>query len=381
MASTGRILTTHVGSLPRPPALLEVMRDRAEGRPYDAAALDRLLHDSVRAIVQQQVDAGIDIVSDGELSKPSYSTYVTKRLSGFGGTSKIDTPADLREFKAYAIHLVETGGIIPASGVECCQGPVVLKDDSELKLDLANYRDAVDAVKPHAAFLTAPSPGVISVFQKNRYYPSETAYIEAVASAMRAEYEAIVAAGFILQIDSPDLAMGRHMPFAELDDAAFVTVVERNVATLNEAVRNIPADRMRMHVCWGNYEGPHHRDIALPKILDAVLRAKPAFLALEGANPRHEHEWAAFRDVKLPDGKVLIPGVIDSTSNYIEHPELVAQRLERYAGVVGRERVMAGTDCGFATFSGSPNVHPDLVWKKLESLVEGARIASGRLYG
>jgi 5-methyltetrahydropteroyltriglutamate--homocysteine methyltransferase len=239
----------------------------------------------------------------------------------------------------------------------------------------------VTAAKPVGAFMNAASPGVVAVFQKNAYYPSEDAYVEAVGEALRIEYEAIVAAGFQLQVDSPDLAMGRHIAFQDLDDAGFLTVIDRNVQALNNALRNIPADKVRMHLCWGNYAGPHHRDIPLKAIAERVLRAKPRHILLEGANPRHEHEWAVFKDVALPDDKVLVPGVIDSTSNYIEHPELVAQRLTRYADVVGRERVMAGSDCGFSTFSGYPTVHPDIVWAKLASMVEGAQIASRSLWG
>jgi 5-methyltetrahydropteroyltriglutamate--homocysteine methyltransferase len=227
--------------------------------------------------------------------------------------------------------------------------------------------------------MNAASPGVVAVFQKNEFYPTETAYIEAVANALRSEYETIVRAGIILQIDSPDLAMGRHIAFADLDDDKFLVVLDRNLEALNHALRDIPSESLRMHICWGNYAGPHHRDIPFEKIADRVLRAKPRYILIEGANPRHEHEWAVFRKVKLPDDKVLIPGVIDSTSNFIEHPELVAQRLERYIGVVGADRVMAGTDCGFSTFRGFPTVHPDIVWRKLEAMVDGARLASNRL--
>ncbi len=370
------ILTTHVGSLPRPEGLLALLRDRAEGRTFDAEALARRLHEDVSDIVRKQKALGIDVVSDGELSKPSYATYINERLTGFGGRHKGYTPQDLRDFKDYGRHMVETQQIIPSAGGTCCIGPVAVKDTRALEVDLHNFRDAVESVKPAGAFMNAASPGVIGVFQKNEFYLTDDAYIEAVAEAMRPEYEAIVNAGFILQIDAPDLAMGRHMAFATLDDERFLPICERNVAAINHAVRNIPAEKMRMHICWGNYEGPHHRDIPLRKIAVIVLKAKPAYLLLEGANPRHEHEWAVFEEIKLADDKVLVPGVIDSTSNYIEHPELVAQRLLRYTRAVGRERVMAGTDCGFSTFSGYPNVHPDIVWKKFESLVEGARLAS-----
>jgi len=379
--STNRILTTHVGSLPRQPDLLALMQKKSRGEAVDAAQLASVLKASVADIVKRQVEAGIDLVSDGELSKPSYATYIADRLTGFGGESKGDVPADLRDFKDYSRHLVEIGGVVPRGGHTCCQGEVMVKDLSGLDEDLTNFSAAVTAAKPVGAFMNAASPGVVAVFQKNAYYPSEDAYVEAVGEALRIEYEAIVAAGFQLQVDSPDLAMGRHIAFQDLDDAGFLKVIDRNVQALNNALRNIPADKVRMHLCWGNYAGPHHRDIPLKAIAERVLRAKPRHILLEGANPRHEHEWAVFKDVALPDDKVLVPGVIDSTSNYIEHPEVVAQRLTRYADVVGRERVMAGSDCGFSTFSGYPTVHPDIVWAKLASMVEGAQIASRSLWG
>jgi 5-methyltetrahydropteroyltriglutamate--homocysteine methyltransferase len=375
-----RILTTHVGSLPRPESLLAIMHDQAEGRPYDPAALDAELASSVKDVVQRQVDLGIDLVSDGEFSKASYATYVSDRLTGFGGTGKISTPADLKEFRAFSAHLVKIGGIVPTGIGSCCQGPVSVKDTTALETDLRIMKEAVAAAKPVGAFLNAASPGVVAIFQQNEYYPNEEEYIEAVAEAMRVEYEAIVAAGFQLQIDSPDLAMGCHFAFAKEPVEVFLKVIERNVAALNHALRNIPADKVRMHLCWGNYEGPHNHDIPLEKIVSRVLAAKPKFLLLEGANPRHGHEWAVFETVKLPDDKVLVPGVIDSTSNFIEHPDVVADRILRYAGVVGRDRVMAGSDCGFSTFSGYPTVFPDIAWRKLESMVEGAKRASAKLW-
>lgn len=255
-----------------------------------------------------------------------------------------------------------------------------MQDLSILARDIDNLRRAVDAVSPPGAFINAASPGVIAVFQKNEYYPSEAEYIEAVAISMRVEYEAIVEAGFLLQIDSPDLAMGRHLAFADLSDDEFLKIAERNIEALNLAVANIPADKMRMHLCWGNYAGPHHRDIPLKRIIDVVLKARPAYLLLEGANPRHEHEWNVFNDVSLPDDKVLVPGVVDSTSNYIEHPELIAQRICRYANIVGRERVMAGSDCGFSTFRDYPTVYPEIAWAKLRSLVEGSAMATDYLW-
>jgi 5-methyltetrahydropteroyltriglutamate--homocysteine methyltransferase len=356
------------------------MHDQAEGRPYDPAALEAELARAVNEVVRHQVDLGIDLVSDGEFSKPSYATYVSDRLTGFGGTGKIMTPADLKEFKDFSAHLVKIGGIVPRGIGSCCQGPVSVKDTTALETDLRIMKDAVAAAKPVGAFLNAASPGVVAIFQKNEFYPNDEEYIEAVAEAMRVEYEAIVAAGFQLQIDSPDLAMGCHFAFAKEPVEVFLKVVERNVEALNHALRNIPADKMRMHLCWGNYEGPHNHDIPLEKIVSRVLRAKPRYLLLEGANPRHAHEWAVFQSVELPEDKVLVPGVIDSTSNFIEHPDVVADRILRYADVVGRERVMAGSDCGFSTFSGYPTVFPDIAWRKLESMVEGAQRASAKLW-
>ncbi len=370
------IATTHVGSLPRSSSLLNLMVARASGRDYDPAALAAQLRDDVAAVVKRQVDAGIDIVSDGELSKPGYATYVAERLTGFGGQHRSYAPQDLREFPEFAKILVETRRIAPASGNLCCQGPVGVKNTTALQEDLANVKAAIAAARPRRAFMNGASPGVIAVWQPNEYYKTDDEYLSAVAEAMRPEYEAIVEAGYDLQLDCPDLAMGRHMNFAKLDDAAFVRIAERNVEVLNHAVRNIPADKLRMHVCWGNYEGPHHRDIPLATILPTVLKAKPSHLLVEAANPRHGHEWAVFSSTKLPADKIIVPGVVDSTTNFIEHPELVAQRLRRYIDLVGRERVVAGTDCGFSTWNDYTTVHPELVWKKLESLVAGARLAS-----
>jgi len=375
-----RILTTHVGSLPRPEPLIDLLEAQEKDPSADRSALKARLAVDVADIVKRQVDAGIDVVSDGEFSKVSYASYITERLTGFGGSSRGYGAADLKDFPDFTRHLVEIGGVTPRAGDKCCVGPVAPKSSAGLEEDLENFGAAVRAAKPYASFMNAASPGVVAVFQQNQFYPSEDAYIEAVAEALRPEYEAIVAAGHFLQIDSPDLAMGRHLGSADLSDDEFVKVAERNVAALNHAARNIPREKIRVHLCWGNYPGPHHRDIPLPKILQTVLKLKTGYLLLEGANPRHEHEWAVFKDIRLPDGLVLAPGVIDSTSNYIEHPEVVAQRIERYASAVGRERVMAGADCGFSTFRGYPTVWPDIAWKKFESLVAGAELATKRLW-
>ena len=381
MVGEDRILTTHVGSLPRPEALIELLELREKDPGADPARVRAQLRAEVAAVVKRQVELGIDLVSDGEFSKVSYATYVTERLSGFGGESRGHAAADLKAFPDYARKLIEIGGVVPSAGGVCCVGPVAPQSAEALREDLDNFAAALEDARPYGAFMNAASPGVVSVFQKNAFYPDEDAYIEAVAEALRPEYEAIVAAGHLLQIDCPDFAMGRHLAFADLSDEAFVGIVERNVAAVNQATRNIPAEKLRVHLCWGNYEGPHHHDIPLEKIIGAVLKVKARCLLIEGANPRHEHEWKVFEDVRPPPDTIIVPGVIDSTSNYIEHPELVAQRIERYAGVVGRERVMAGADCGFSTFRGLPNVWPDIAWRKLESRVAGARLASARLWG
>ncbi|MGE3251387.1 MAG: cobalamin-independent methionine synthase II family protein [Hyphomonadaceae bacterium] len=376
---TGTIRTTHVGSLPRPQPLLDMMHAKAGGASVDREALDAVLSEAVRAVVARQVEIGIDSVSDGEFSKPSYATYVVERLTGFGGESSGFAAGDLRAYPEYAKHLIAIGGVVPRGGGACCQGPVGVKDTSGLEQDIANMRAASDAAKPAGAFLNAASPGVVAVFQRNEFYPSEDAYIEAVGEGLRPEYEAIVAAGFDLQIDAPDLAMSRHLVYQRLDEDDFLRILTRNVDALNHATRNIPAERLRMHICWGNYAGPHHLDIPFERIAAHVFRARPQTFLIEGANPRHGHEWAVFETNPPPEDKIICPGVIDSTSNYVEHPQLVAQRIQQYVNVLGRDRVMAGSDCGFSTFSGYPTVFPDIVWRKLESLVEGARIASAKL--
>ncbi len=381
MWNLDRIPTTHTGSLPRSADLLALLEAARTGGDGARVAFGARLREEVVGIVQRQVDTGLDMVSDGELSKASYSAYVTERLSGFGGTARKRRSArDLQDYPRYGRRLVEIGGTVPAVANQACVGPIAPADRAPLKADLENFAHAVAAAKPNAAFLTAASPGVVAIFLENQYYPSHDAYVAAVAKAMRAEYEAIAAAGFVLQIDAPDLAMGRHLLFKDSDEATFLEAAAMQVEAINHATANIAPERMRLHLCWGNYQGPHHHDIPLERIIDVVLKARPAMISLEGANPRHEFEWEAFRDSPLPDEKVLIPGVIDSTSSFIEHPETVAQRICRYADAVGRERVMAGSDCGFATFATLPNVDPDIAWAKLGALVEGAARASDRLW-
>lgn len=377
----GRVPTTHAGSLPRPPDLLALREDAEAGQAGARAALESRTREAVAEAVRRQVEIGVDMANDGEMGKASYSAYVADRLSGFGGAARRRRSAqDLRDFPRYGRRLVEIGGTTPAVARLACVGPVAPADRRPLRAELEDFRRAVDAACPAAAFLTAASPGTIAIFMENQHYPSHDAYVAALADAMREEYEAIAAAGFVLQIDAPDLAMGRHLMFEDSDEAGFLAAAAMQVEAINHATANIPPERMRLHLCWGNYQGPHHRDIPLARIVDIVFQARPALISVEGANPRHEFEWTVLRDSPLPGDKALIPGVIDSTSNFIEHPETVAQRILRYAGVVGRDRVMAGSDCGFATFAALPNVDPDIAWAKLESLVEGAARASDALW-
>ncbi len=369
-----RILTTHTGSLPRPGDLRQLLIDREEGKPVDDATFKSAVRAGVREVVGQQVRTGIDIVNDGELSKFSYSMYAKERLTGLegkGGTRRHSR--DVEEFPTFAARSR------PRWEVTVCDGPVTVKDNKPLEADLRNFAEAVRASKPAKMFLTAASPGVIASFIHNRYYPSHEAYIRALGKAMQPEYEAIVAAGFDLQIDCPDLASARNNTYRDDSEEEWRRKQALAVDVLNEITANIPPERMRMHLCWGNFEGPHHRDVPLAGVLPVALRARPGAISFEGANPRHEHEWIVFKEIKLPDGKMIIPGVIDSTTNFIEHPELVAQRIERYVSVVGRERVIAGVDCGFATSATANTVDPEIAWAKLGALVEGAAIASERL--
>jgi 5-methyltetrahydropteroyltriglutamate--homocysteine methyltransferase len=375
--STDRILTTHTGSLPRPGDLTGMLEALDTGGALDATAFEARVRRAVAEIVRQQIDAGIDIVSDGEQGKVGYSTYVRPRLTGFDGKSAVPRRADWADFPEAAARAERRSTVARPA----CDGPIDWKDRTAVQKDLANFRAALDGVTPAEAFMTAASPGVIAHFLPNTHYPSREAYLARLVDVMKEEYDAIHRAGFLLQVDCPDLAMGRHLAFPDLSNAEFVKLAEGNVEALNHALRDIPPDRMRLHLCWGNYEGPHHRDIPLREILHVALRARPQALSFEGANPRHEHEWVVFREVKLPDEKIIVPGVLDSTTNFIEHPELVAQRLVRYAEVVGRERVIAGTDCGFATFARSVSqVEPEITWAKFRAMAEGARLATRELW-
>jgi 5-methyltetrahydropteroyltriglutamate--homocysteine methyltransferase len=373
--STEHVLTTHTGSLPRPSELLEALQRRDRGES-NGAALEDQVRDAVQDIVARQARAGVGVVNDGEASKIGYSTYVKERLDGFGGEGGLaGLPADLAEFPDYMARVL--GGLdfeMPA-----CVGPVSYRDLDAVRADIANLQAAVGATEVEDAFMTAASPGVISVFLPNKHYSSHEEYIAALADVMKEEYDEIHRAGLVLQLDCPDLAMTRHMNNDETLEE-FRRRARLHVEAINHATRDIAADEMRIHLCWGNYEGPHHHDLPLRDIIDIVFEARPAAISFEAANPRHEHEWTVFEDVTLPEGKVLIPGVVDSTTNYIEHPELVAQRITRYAQLVGRENVIAGSDCGFATFASFLAIDPGITWAKLGAMAEGARIASESLW-
>jgi len=373
--STEHVLTTHTGSLPRPPALLEALQRRDHGETEDAT-LAQQVSEAVHDVVRHQAQSGVSVVNDGEAGKIGYSTYVKERLDGFGGEGGLGgLPADLVEFPDYMQRVM--GGLdfeMPA-----CVGPVSYRDLDAVRADIANLKAAVATADVEDAFMTAASPGVISVFLQNQYYPSHEEYIGALADVMKAEYDEIHRAGLVLQLDCPDLAMTWHMNTDESLEE-FRRRAKLHVEAINHATRDIPGDDMRMHLCWGNYEGPHHHDIPLRDIIDIVLEARPAAISFEAANPRHAHEWTVFEDIKLPEGKALIPGVLDSTTNYVEHPELISQRLVRYAELVGRENVIAGSDCGFATFASFLAIDPGITWAKLHAMADGARLASERLW-
>ena len=380
-ASTDRILTTHVGSLPRSQAVTDVLFAREAGTVADPRAAGETIAAAVAEVVRRQVAAGVDVVSDGEMSKISYATYIRERISGFDGDTPREPGQDLIEFPRILQKLAALGATAKYTRPRCV-GEIRTRSLEPLGADLRNLEHAVAAATPRAteAFMNAASPGVIALFQPNDFYPSESDYLAALAAAMRAEYEAIAARGILLQIDAPDLAMGRHTMYRKRSVEDFLRLAELHVELLNEALRAIPPDRVRMHVCWGNYDGPHHHDVPLELLLPIVLRAKPQGLLIEAANPRHAHEWSVFREHRLPDDRILIPGVVSTTTNYVEHPLLIAERIVRFADVVGRERVIAGTDCGFGTFAGFGPVDPDVAYLKLQSLVEGARLASARLW-
>jgi 5-methyltetrahydropteroyltriglutamate--homocysteine methyltransferase len=376
--SADRILTTHVGSLPRPADVSDLLFARERGEAVDPAAFDATIARAVQDIVARQREAGVDIPSDGEMGKISYATYVAERLTGFEGDSPRPVPADILAVPAFAEKIARSGG--PAYRRPRCTGPVAVRTMAPLEADLRRFRAALDAAGYEGGFMNAAAPGVIALFQPNEHYATEDAYLGALAAAMATEYRRIVEAGLLVQVDSPDLALGRHMMYAHLDENGFLRAIGAHVAALNAALDGVPRERVRLHLCWGNYAGPHHLDIPLARVLPTVFGVRAGALSVEGANPCHGHEWAVFDEQALPEPWVLIPGVLDSTTNRVEHPDLVAERILRYANLVGRERVIAGSDCGFSTFAGIGNVQPEIVWMKLASLAEGARRASTRLW-
>jgi len=375
--STEGFLTTHTGSLPRPDALMRIMFAREEGVPVDAEALEEAIGDAVGAMVRRQTEAGISIVNDGEMSKPSYATYIKDRLHGFGGETGKYRFRDLDEFPGTKMKVFADTGRARRKA-PACNAPIAVKDMEAPKRDAERL---IAAASGRPLFMSAVSPGTTSLFFANEYYPTHEAYLFAIAEGLRHEYEAIAEAGIDLQIDCPDLAMGRHVQYADLDLPEFRKRIALHVEALNHAVANIPAERLRLHLCWGNYPGPHHCDVPLADIVDIVWTAKPATILFEAANPRHAHEFALFESVRPPEDKILCPGVIECQSTYIEHPELVAQRIGRYADLVGRERVIGGVDCGFSVHVGSGSLDPEVVWAKLASLAEGAALATRRFWG
>ena len=377
--STERILTTHVGSMPRPPAVVEMLMAREDHTGYDPAAFEAVMGAAVDAVVARQVQAGVDIVSDGEVAKISYATYIKDRLSGFGGDRPRQVALDLQPYPEFRARMAVFAGKQTFKR-QACIGPIALIERESMRQDIAHLCAARDRHGPGDVFMNAASPGLVAAFQPNEYYPTHEAYVEAIANAMREEYEAIAAAGIVLQIDCPDLAMAHHTGFQDLTEEQFLRRAHFHVEALNEALRNIPAQQLRMHVCWGNYEGPHDHDIDVAKILPIILKAKPSAILFEAANPRHAHEWLTWSRAQIPDDKVLVPGLLTSTSNYVEHPELIAQRICVFADIVGRERVLAGTDCGFGTFAGIGKMDAEISYAKLAALAQGARRASQRLW-
>ena len=377
--SSQRILTTHVGSLPRNQTVVDLLFRREKGEPYDRAEFDQVMARAVSDTVRRQVQIGLDVVSDGETSKIGYATYIKDRLTGFAGDNPRQIALDLQDYPDFRGRMAVFAGRQTFKR-QSCVGPIEFVGHEDLQKDIANLRDAVARHGALEGFMNAASPGVVSAFQPNTYYPTHAAYVEAIGEAMRVEYEAIVNAGLLLQLDCPDLAMARHTGFQDLTDSEFLARAEHQVEVLNHALRNVPAESLRMHVCWGNYEGPHTHDIALEKVLGIILKAKPQAIQFEASNPRHAHEWVVWKNARIPDDKILIPGLLTSTSNYVEHPDLIAQRVDQFADIVGRERVLAGTDCGFGTFAGIGKMDAEISFKKLEALVEGARLASARLW-
>ena len=368
-----KILTTHVGSLPRTQEVVDFIFAREKEQPYDQAAFDACMTSAVSETVCRQVEAGVDIVSDGETSKISYATYVKDRYTGFDGDSPRNAPADLKQFPTFLQRLADDGGT-PTYARPMCVGEVESKGQGELEKDIANLKSAMAEHGVERGFMNAASPGVISLFLQNDFYPTREAYLEALANAMKAEYETIVASGLDLQLDCPDLALSRHMLFHDLSDEEFIKIADSHVEALNFALSDVPAEKVRVHICWGNYEGPHICDIPMSKMFDTLMSTKARYVLFETSNPRHGHEWSVFKDRKndIPEDKVLVPGVLDTTTNFVEHPDLVAQRIDRFVDIVGVDRVIAGSDCGFGTFAGFGAVDPEIAYAKLSSLSQGA---------
>ena len=374
-----KILTTHVGSLPRSQAVVDYIFARERSEAYDPDEFDTCMTSAVSETVRRQREAGIDVVSDGETSKISYATYVKDRYTGFSGDSPRNPPADLKMFPNFLKRLADDGGT-PKYARPMCTGEVKSKGQDELEKDIANLKSAMAEHGTDRGFMNAASPGVISLFLQNEHYPTREAYLAALADAMKAEYETIVGAGLDLQLDCPDLALSRHMLFADLSDDEFLKVAAMHVEALNHALENVPQDKVRVHICWGNYEGPHCCDIPMDQVFGTLMATKSRYVLFETSNPRHAHEWEVFQERKseIPDDKVLVPGVVDTTTNFVEHPRLVAQRIERFVDIVGADRVIAGSDCGFGTFAGFGSVDPDIAYAKLSSLAEGAALASAQ---
>ena len=375
-----KILTSHVGSLPRTQDVVDFIFARENGESYDQVAFDNCMSSACNETVRRQVEAGVDIVSDGETSKISYATYVKDRYTGFSGDSPRNAPADLKQFPSFLERLANSGGT-PQYARPMCTGEVTSKGQGELQADIDNLKAGMAAHGATRGFMNAASPGVISLFLQNQHYATREAYLAALADAMKEEYETIVGAGLDLQLDCPDLALSRHMLFADLSDDEFVKIAAMHVEALNHALRDIDPARVRVHICWGNYEGPHVCDIDMDKVFSTLMKTRARYVLFETSNPRHAHEWTVFRDraSEIPDDKVLVPGVVDTTTNFVEHPELVAERIARFVDIVGAERVIAGSDCGFGTFAGFGAVDPEIAYAKLSSLAEGAALASSRL--
>lgn len=374
-----KIKTTHVGSLPRTQRVVDFIFAREKGEPYDEAEFDACMSEACAETVRRQAEAGIDIVSDGETSKISYATYVKDRYTGFSGDSPRNAPEDLKRFPGFLKRLADDGGT-PQYARPMCTGEVKSKGQGELLKDIGNLKKGMEAAGAKEGFMNAASPGVISLFLPNSHYPSREAYLGALADAMREEYRAIVDAGLLLQLDCPDLALSRHMLFADLPDGEFLKIAESHVEALNHALEGIPRDRVRVHICWGNYEGPHICDIPMEKVFPVLMKVRAGQVLFETSNPRHGHEWTVFRDrrAEIPQDMILVPGVVDSTTNFVEHPELVCERVLRFCSIVGADRVIAGSDCGFGTFAGFGAVDPDIAYAKLSALAEGTALASAR---